>query len=118
MATQKMLKRALAILIATAMSASLSGAVAEDLIQIYRDALGSDPVLASARATREATQELVPQARAGLLPAVNLVANGGVGGFNDRLRTDPRGRVNARFPNYAATELARQTLYRPQNTSL
>jgi outer membrane protein len=62
-----MLRSTLAIVIAMAMS--VSGAAAEDLLQIYRDALTSDPVLASARATREATQELVPQARAGLLPA-------------------------------------------------
>ena len=118
MATQKTLKRALAILIATAMSASLSGAVAEDLIQIYRDALGSDPVLASARATREATQELVPQARAGLLPAVNLVANAGVEDFNDRLHTDPTVTFHDRFPNYAYTVSASQPLYRPQNSIL
>jgi len=118
MATQKMLKRALAILIATAMSASLSGAVAEDLIQIYRDALGSDPILASARATREATQELVPQARAGLLPAVNLVANAGVEDFNDRLHTDPTVTFHDRFPNYAYTVSASQPLYRPQNSIL
>ena len=52
-----MLKCTLAILIAMAMSASASVASAEDLIQIYRDALTSDPVLASARATLEATQE-------------------------------------------------------------
>ena len=113
-----MLKRALAILIATAMSASLSGAVAEDLIQIYRDALGSDPILASARATREATQELVPQARAGLLPAVNLVANAGVEDFNDRLHTDPTVTFHDRFPNYAYTVSASQPLYRPQNSIL
>src|SRR2546423_14916553 len=91
MATQKMLKRALAILIATAMSASLSGAVAEDLIQIYRDALGSDPILASARATREATQELVPQARAGLLPAVHPGAQAGVGEFYHPAANPPDG---------------------------
>src|SRR5438552_11354576 len=116
--THKMLKRALEILIAAAMSASLSGAAAEDLIQIYRDALGSDPVLASARATREATQELVPQARAGLLPAVNLVANAGVEDFNDRLHTDPTVTFHDRFPNYAYTVSASQPLYRPQNSIL
>jgi outer membrane protein len=116
MGTHKMLKRALEILIAAAMSASLSGAAAEDLIQIYRDALASDPVLASARATREATQELVPQARAGLLPAVNLVANAGVEDFNDRLHTDPTVTFHDRFPNYAYTVSASQPLYRPQNS--
>jgi outer membrane protein len=111
-----MLKRTLEILIAMAMSASLSGATAEDLIQIYRDALASDPVLASARATWEATQELVPQARAGLLPAVNLAANANEQDFNDRLRTDPTTTIHERFPNYAYTVSASQPLYRPQNS--
>src|SRR2546423_12670106 len=103
MATQKMLKRALAILIATAMSASLSGAVAEDLIQIYRDALGSDPILASARATREATQELVPQARAGLLPAVKLVADAGGEEFNGWADNQSTAEVSLPISNFAQT---------------
>ena len=111
-----MLKRTLAILIATAMSASLSGAAAEDLIQIYRDALASDPVLASARSTWTATLELVPQARAGILPAVNLVANASEQDFNDRLRTDPTTTIHQRFPTYAYTVSASQPLYRPQNS--
>jgi outer membrane protein len=111
-----MLKRTLELLIATAMSASLSGAAAEDLIQIYRDALASDPVLASARSTWTATLELVPQARAGILPAVNLVANANEQDFNDRLRTDPTTTIHQRFPTYAYTVSASQPLYRPQNT--
>jgi len=116
MGNRKMLKRTLEILIAAAMSASLSGAAAEDLIQIYRDALASDPVLASAKATWEATQELVPQARAGLLPAVNLAANANEQDFNDRLRTDPTTTIHERFPSYAYTVSASQPLYRPQNS--
>jgi outer membrane protein len=111
-----MLKRMLEILIAAAMSASLCGAAAEDLVQIYRDALASDPVLASARATWEATQELVPQARAALLPAVNLAANVNEQDFNDRLRTDPTTTIHERFPSYAYTVSASQPLYRPQNS--
>src|SRR6202047_4805856 len=116
MGNRKMLKRTLEILIAAAMSASLSGAAAEHLVQIYRDALASDPVLASARATWEATQELVPQARAGLLPAVNLAANVNEQDFNDRLRTDPTTTIHERFPSYAYTVSASQPLYRPQNS--
>jgi outer membrane protein len=116
MGSQKMLKRALTILIATAMSASLSGAAAEDLIQIYRDALASDPVLASARATWGATQELVPQARAGLLPAVNLAANATEQDFHEKLHSDPTITFRERFPNYAYTVSASQPLYRPQNS--
>ncbi len=111
-----MVKRTLAILVAMATSAPLSLACAEDLVQIYRAALTGDPVLASARATREATQELVPQARAGLLPTVNLTANAGVEDFHDRLHTDPTVTFHDRFPNGAYTVSASQPLYRPQNS--
>ncbi len=47
--------------------------VRNDLLTLYREALASDAVLASARALQVATQERVPQARAALLP--NLGAN-------------------------------------------
>jgi len=114
MRTQTMSKSTLAIVIAMAMSAS--GAAAEDLLQIYRDALTSDPVLASARATREATQELVPQARAGLLPAVNLTGSANEQDFNERLHSDPTVTFRERFPAYAYTVSASQPLYRPQNS--
>jgi outer membrane protein len=47
--------------------------VRNDLLTLYREAIANDAVLASARALQLATQELVPQARAALLP--NLSAN-------------------------------------------
>lgn len=43
---------------------------AEDLLQVYRQALESDPGLKAAAAVREAAQEAKPQARALLLPSV------------------------------------------------
>ncbi len=43
----------------------------EDLLDAYRDARANDPVLAQADATRLATGEGVPQARALLLPQIN-----------------------------------------------
>ena len=49
-------------------------AAGEDLVQIYREALVSDPTLAAARATWLATQEALPQARAGLLPVFSRSA--------------------------------------------
>ena len=52
-----------------------SVAAAEDLLQVYRDAKGYDAVYAAARYTREAGQERVPQARAGLLPSLNATAS-------------------------------------------
>ncbi|HPU50514.1 MAG TPA: TolC family outer membrane protein [Burkholderiaceae bacterium] len=48
-----------------------SSAQAMDLAQAYRDALANDTIVASTRAQLEATRERVPQARAGLLPAIN-----------------------------------------------
>lgn len=50
---------------------------AEDLVQIYRQALDSDPVLKAASASREASQEAQPQAQALLLPKVQAVADQG-----------------------------------------
>ena len=61
------------------MVAALCGqpAVAEDLMQVYRQAMDSDPVLKAAVASREAAQEAKPQARALLLPSVGVSAEQG-----------------------------------------
>ncbi len=48
---------------------------AADLMQIYREAQENDPTFAAARATLDAGQEKMPQARAGLLPSLTLSAN-------------------------------------------
>ncbi len=50
---------------------------AEDLLQVYRQALDSDPVLRAAAATREAAQEAKPQARALLLPSAGATLDQG-----------------------------------------
>ena len=50
---------------------------AADLLQVYRQALDSDPVLKAAAASREATQEAKPQARALLLPNIGVTADQG-----------------------------------------
>src|ERR1700704_1260203 len=47
---------------------------AADLLQIYRDALANDATYASARATRDAGLESLPQGLAQLLPTVNATA--------------------------------------------
>ncbi len=88
-----MLLRTIAILIAALLAIGISTpwslASAEDLVQIYRDAVASDPVLGSAKATWEATQELVPQARSALLPLVNLQGNVNEQDFYEKLHSDP-----------------------------
>lgn len=110
-----MLKRTLVFVLGAAMGAVLPSAAAEDLLQIYRDALANDPTLASARATWLATQESVPQARAGLLPSVTLVGNANRQNFYEKLHTDPSQSVTENFPAYNYTVSASQPLYRKQN---
>jgi outer membrane protein len=58
------------------LTAALSAvpARAADLLQIYRDALANDSTYASARATRDAGLESLPQGLAQILPAVNATA--------------------------------------------
>ncbi len=52
-------------------------AQAEDLLQVYRQAFESDPVLKAAAASREAAQEAKPQARALLLPSAGITVEQG-----------------------------------------
>ena len=87
-----MLQRMLVVACAAVLAGAATSASGEDLLQIYREALANDPILASARATWEATQEVVPQARAGLLPS-----------------------VTQNFPSANYTVSASQPLYRKQN---
>ncbi|MDQ5910562.1 MAG: outer membrane protein [Pseudomonadota bacterium] len=54
-----------------------SPAAAEDLLQVYRQAQDSDPVLKAAAATQQASQEALPQARALLLPSLDGSVQGG-----------------------------------------
>ena len=86
-----MKRRFLAIALPLALClAGLSGSAAgDDLVQIYGDALTSDPTLAAARANWAATQQALPQARAGLLPLVSLLATANEQDFNDNLHSDP-----------------------------
>jgi len=53
---------------------SVVPARAADLLQIYRDALANDATYASARATRDAGLESLPQGLAQILPTVNATA--------------------------------------------
>jgi outer membrane protein len=112
-----MKRRLLAFALPLALAlAGLSGsATGEDLVQIYADALTSDPTLAAARANWAATQQAVPQARAGLLPAVSLLGTGNEQDFNENLRTDPQTRFHQRFGSAGYTVSASQPLYRAQN---
>ena len=110
-----MLKRTLAIALGALLGGALHPAVAEDLIQIYREAVANDPTLASVRASWDATQEVVPQARAGLLPSVTFVANANRENVYQKIHTDPSLSGTENFPAYNYTVSASQPLYRKQN---
>jgi len=61
--------------LALAVGLTAAGAAAADLEQVYRDALAYDAALASARASREAGLEKLPQGRALLLPSLSVTGN-------------------------------------------
>jgi len=63
------------LLLACGVAAALLGSAplrAENLIEVYLDAVRSDPLVREAEARREAALEVKPQARALLLPQINL----------------------------------------------
>lgn len=90
-------------------------AVAEDLLQIYREAQRNDPAIAAAKATWTATQEKLPQAEAGLLPSVSLSAAANYNNYDATIRSDPRIDINRNYGFASATVSAAQPLFRYQN---
>src|SRR5213593_510321 len=62
------------LFLALTVALSVVPARAADLLQIYRDALANDATYASARATRDAGLENLPQGLAQILPTVNATA--------------------------------------------
>ena len=71
---------------------------AEDLLQIYRQSLDSDPALKAAAASRESAQEAKPQARALLLPNVAVTAEQG---RSFGVAGSPTGKSSFNSHNYA-----------------
>lgn len=112
-----MMERRLAIAVAVALCgpAWVVPAAGEDLVQVYREAQQNDPVLAGARATWSATQERVPQARAGLLPTVNAAASTALNNAQQEVRADPPSVAHNNFLNFGYTISAAQPLFRLQN---
>jgi outer membrane protein len=87
-----------------------------DLIDVFRLAQSSDPAYASARATWAATQERIPQARAGLLPAASVSASAQYTDRSTRFRDARLPRTNADFGTTAISLSVTQPLYRRENT--
>jgi outer membrane protein len=110
------------VMIACALGATCVAmpAFGEDLIQIYREAQQNDPTLAAARAAWAATQERVPQARAGLLPNINATGSANLNDFHEKIHTndlppDTPNPINRDFRVGALGVSASQPLYRLQN---
>lgn len=102
--------RIVASLIATLLAAITASPVhATNLLDVYRDARAQDPVYASARASAEAGKEAYPQARAGLLPNVNL------SGAYNRNERETSGLPKFDFNSKSYTLSLTQPLFRVQN---
>lgn len=99
---------ALALALAYAMPAG-----AETLLEAYNQARASDPTIASARQVLAATQERIPQGRAGLLPLVNATANQNWNDLNNRAPNRIFSDANFVSRGYAVS--LSQPLYRPAN---
>jgi outer membrane protein len=102
-------------LLAAACAAAALPAAGEDLMQIFREAQGADPVIASAKANWTAAQERAPQARAGLLPIVSATASANLYNYDANIKSDPPVDVNRNFNQYIGAVSASQPLFRYQN---
>jgi outer membrane protein len=92
------------------------GAAAEDLLQVYQDALRYDAVYAAARQSLIAGRERLPQGRALLLPSLNLSGSAQASRLDSDSRDpgiQPSFTREPRSLGYTLT-LA-QPIYRPQN---
>ena len=88
---------------------------ADDLVQVYREAQKQDPTIAAARSQWEATQERVPQARAGLLPQVAAQGQANLNYYEAQFGTTPKTNVSQNYGFGSLVFSASQPLYRPQN---
>jgi outer membrane protein len=93
-------------------------ASAEDLMQIYREAVRADPAIAAAKSSWEATQEKAPQALAGLLPLVSATVSANVNNYDATIKTDPQTDINRNFNQAIGVISASQPLFRYQNQVL
>ena len=105
-------------LFAALLLAAAAPVPAADLVQIFRLAQGSDAVYAAARAGWTATQEKLPQGRAGLLPSVTVSATTQYNDRETRFRIPGGGQTAAvpdQFNSNNWNVTLTQPLYRRQN---
>ena len=73
-----MKKTLTSLLIGMSMAASSASAFADNLLQVYQQALTNDPVLLKAAAQYKASKEGITQARAALLPSITATGEYGM----------------------------------------
>jgi outer membrane protein len=92
---------------------------AEDLMDIYREALVQDPVFAAQRATYQATKERKVQARALLLPNINATGNANYNDIDTQFDGSTAATSQAEgkrdYESYGAALNITQPLFRRQN---
>jgi outer membrane protein len=92
-----------------------SGAGAADLLDVFKLAQSADATYAAARATWAATQERIPQGRAGLLPLASLSANAQYNDRTTRFRDSATPRTTGDFGSTGLSLSVTQPIYRPQS---
>src|SRR3989441_12150043 len=98
------------------LAAAALPAAAEDLLQVYRDAQRYDAVYGAARFSLEAGRERIPQARALLLPSLNLTANAARQDINvTSTDTSVSPSFNRNPTTLGYTLTLSQPVFRPQN---
>ena len=102
--------------IAAALAFVAFPAVAEDLLQVYRDAQRYDAVYGAARFSLEAGRERIPQGRALLLPTVGFTANAAAVRIEQSSENELLAPPFVRSPTTLGYTLTlTQPVYRPQN---
>jgi outer membrane protein len=105
-------------LLGIVLAATATATAAEDLVQVYRDAQRYDATYAAARFTLEAGREKLPQARALLLPALNLSASAQQSRLDVRSQDPVASPSFVRSPNSLGYTLTlSQPVFRPQNAA-
>ncbi|MCX7170636.1 MAG: TolC family outer membrane protein [Proteobacteria bacterium] len=107
------MKKLLQVLLIAAFTAGSAEAI--DLLGAYRDAIGYDAQINSARAALSAGREKMPQGRAGLLPAVSLAANTAWNDIDYKARTEPPGENKVKYNSNCWSVSLSQPLFRWQN---
>ncbi|MGQ0654558.1 MAG: TolC family outer membrane protein [Betaproteobacteria bacterium] len=106
------------LLVGIALAAAATATAAEDLVQVYRDAQRYDATYAAARFTLEAGRERLPQARALLLPALNLSASAQQSRLDVRSQDPVASPGFVRSPNSLGYTLTlSQPVFRPQSAA-